>query len=76
MKVKKIQLCRPEIEVEFAKPIIGRLYFAFVYPRLIKVKRAKISIFVKSQIHKFGGTVYVRKVWFIVIPKIKVVKGK
>ena len=73
LKIKKIQFYRPEFEVELARPIIGRLYLAFVFPRLIKVKRIKYNMCVKSPIHEYAGTVYVRKVWLICIPKIKVV---
>lgn len=76
MKIKKIQLVRPEYEISFDRPFIGRLYLALWLPRLIKVKRAKFNIEIASPIHKYAGTVRTYRVWIIGIPKIKVVKSE
>lgn len=70
MKIKKFHLLRPEIEVESAKPVIGRLYLALNYPRLIKILPGKI----KCPLESFGGmagTVWMKKVYFIAIPKVR-----
>ena len=71
MKIKKLQVLRPEITVEYKRPILGRLYFVFaVLPRCIIVKREKINCVVCSKLLKDAGTVFIKKVWYIIIPKI------
>ena len=76
MNIKKLQVVRPEIEVEYQRPILGRLLtFFWVIPRLVKVKRVGFKIEIPSKLLKDAGTVYIHKVWFLVIPKIKAVKA-
>lgn len=71
MKIKKLQVLRPEITIEYENPILGRLYFVFVvFPRLLTVKRARVKIKFPSKIVKDAGIVFVRKVWYIIIPKL------
>ena len=79
MKVKKIRLIRPEVEVDFKRPFIGRIYFAFVaFPQLIKimVKPVKIKFNINPFFPDYAGIVRTYRVFFICIPKIKVVKSE
>jgi hypothetical protein len=73
MKIKKINLYRPEIEVKFNRPILARLYLVLVFYRFVMIKRLKLNIFITSKIMKNAGHVTIKKCWYIVIPKIKVV---
>lgn len=74
MKIKKIQIVRPEIEVEFIKPILSRLYFLTVLPKMFMVKKAKLNICIDSAlISGYARYVKTKKVWIVCIPKIKVV---
>ena len=70
MKMKKFSIVHPEIEIEFARPIIGRLYFALIYPMLIKIKRCRINVQIKSYNGGMAGTISVKNVYFIAIPKV------
>lgn len=70
MKTKKFFVVRPEIEVEYARPIIGRLYLALIYPMLIKIKRGRINTLIKSYHGGMAGIVKVINVYFIAIPKV------
>jgi hypothetical protein len=73
-KLKKLNLLRPEIEVEFSRPILGRLLLFFRFPSLCKIFKANICVNVAG---RFGlvdcGRMTLAKVWYICIPKIKVV---
>lgn len=62
MKIKKIRIVRPEITVEFKRPIIGRLYFLFMLPKMIMIEKVKLT---------FEPAVKPVKVYFIGIPKIR-----
>ena len=73
MKVNKVRIVRPEVDIEIIKPFIGKLYFAFVVlPQLIKVKRCKIKA--TLNLNEYSGTVYTFRIWIVFVPKIKVVK--
>lgn len=37
MKQKKFYVIRPEIEIEYIKPVLGRLYIMLNYWRFVKV---------------------------------------
>lgn len=37
MKIKKFYIIRPEIEIEYKRPILGRLYLILNYWRFIKI---------------------------------------
>ncbi len=63
MKIKRIRIVRPEVQIEFKRPILGRLYFLFILPKMIKVVKRKLI---------FKPAVKPVKVYFIGIPKIKV----
>lgn len=67
-KIKKLNLLRPEIEVEISRPILGRLLLLVHIPKLIKRVRVECVIF---------NTKYrampVQYIDYLVIPKIKVV---
>lgn len=77
MKVKKIHLIIPEFEIEFVgNPLKCWFLLASAYPRMIKIRKGKFDIDIKSPIHKYAGTVYKFNVWFVCIPKIKVVKSE
>ena len=56
MKIKKLYIIRPEIEIEYIKhPLLGRLYILFNYWRFIKIG---------------FYWVYVYKVYYITFPRI------
>jgi hypothetical protein len=44
MKIKRFQLVRPEVNIEFVKPILGRLYFLSILPKMIIVKKTKVCV--------------------------------
>ena len=69
MKIKRFQIVRPEIEVESTKPIISRLYLALIYPTLIKVRPCNLQYTIKHY-GGMAGTVWMKKVYIIGIPKI------
>ena len=73
MKIKKVWLNIPEIEVQCNRPILLRIYLAFVFYRFVKIKRIKLNINISSKIMKNAGHVTIKKIWCISIPKIKVV---
>jgi len=71
MKVKRIRIIRPKVEVCFKKPILGRLYFLSVLPRMIMVKKAKRNV---GGYRMPGGEFVNMKpitFYFICIPKIE-----
>ena len=74
MKIKKITLLRPEIEVEFYKPFFSWCYFIFAYFRFVKVFKMKYRYDVCSKLMKDAGHVYFKTVWFICIPKFQIKK--
>lgn len=67
MKQKRIQVVRPEINIEIIKPVIGWLYFFTILPKLIMVKKLNLAIFDKN--HK---TFNLKTMYVVCIPKIKV----
>ena len=73
-KLKKLNLYRPEFEIGTNRPVLGRLILFASLPFLCKVFRQDVCI---NLVRKFGhldcGTVTIKKMWFICIPKIKVV---
>lgn len=74
LKIKKIQIVRPEIEVGFKKPFLSRLYFLTILPKLFIVKKGKLNIYVNSTLLPgHAGHMKIQNVWFIGIPKIKIV---
>lgn len=76
MKNKKIQIARPEIEVEFEKPILSRLYFLTILPKMFMVKKVTLNVCINSKLLPgYAGHVKVIKGWLVCIPKIKVVDG-
>ena len=73
--MKKLNLHRPEIEIETDRPFLGRLILFVRMPFMCKVFRQNLCVnMVKKVGHLDCGTVTIGKVWYIVIPKIKVVK--
>ena len=68
-KLKKLNLLRPEIEVELSRPILGRLWLLVHLPKLIKRVRVECVFFNKMKYK----TVPVQYINYLVIPKIKVV---
>lgn len=41
-KLKKLYFIRPEIEIEYIRPVLGRLYIILNYWRFIKIGRCQI----------------------------------
>ena len=74
MKIEKIMLLRPEIEVELRKPFFGWCYFILYIFRFVKVFRLKYRIDICSKLLKDAGHVYFRTAWFICIPKFQIKK--
>ena len=73
LKIKRIRIVRPEVQVEFKRPILGRFYFLFMLPKLFVVKKAKINVLFDSKLlPEYAGYVKIIKMWFVGIPKIKV----
>ena len=58
-KIKKFRIVRIEMTLEFVRPILGRLLFIFVLPRLIKI--------VKVDLRKIGIQ---KNVYCLCVPKI------
>lgn len=73
-KLKKLNLLRPEIEVEISRPVLGRLWLFLRFFSFCKVIRATIGVKVEGRIcFADCGSVTLKKVLYICIPKIKVV---
>ena len=72
MKIKRVRIIRPEVEVVFKKPILGRIYFLSVLPRMIKVIKKKMNV--GGYMLPDGKFVNMKPItfYFIGIPKIKV----
>ena len=66
MKAKKIHITRPEIEVKFERPILGRLQFFKFIPKLYTIKKVKVSGIFSKKDAVFEKTLYV-----VTIPKIR-----
>lgn len=70
MKAKKIHIVRPEIEVKFERPILGRLQFISLIPKIYTIKRVKVNIGgiinQYEKVHEKTMHIYV-----ITIPKIR-----
>ena len=43
-KIKKIQIFKIPVDVEYKRPVLGRLYWAFVKIRLIKFIKFNITM--------------------------------
>ena len=71
LKIKRFHIVRPEVEVSFEKPILGRLYFLFVLPRMFKVIKKKMNV--GGYKLPDGNFVNMKPItfYFIGIPKIK-----
>lgn len=67
MKMKKIQILRPEIDVVFCKPFLGCIFFVVWALTFIKVGK------IKYQYKVLSTHIYNKTVWYICIPKFKVV---
>lgn len=49
-KIKKFQIIRVPVEVEYFKPIFGRLFGVYVWLKSIRLKKIKLTIFVEKKI--------------------------
>ena len=67
-KLKKISLVRPEIEVEFVRPILGRFKLLIHLPHFVKLVKIPLQIYTKGYKATTLKTIYV-----LAVPKIKVV---
>jgi hypothetical protein len=67
-KINKIGILRPEIKVEYIKPIIGRLYAFCAWLRCIRLLKMHIG-YLGS-----GGSVGV-KCYRLIIPKFRIKKA-
>lgn len=70
MKAKKIHIVRPEIEVKFERPILGRLQFIGLIPKLYTIKRVKVNIggIINQHQKVYEKTMYI---YVVTIPKIR-----
>ena len=59
-KIKRIRVLRVGLNVEFVRPVVGRLLFIFAFLRVIKV--------IKIDLKEYGIP---KKVYCICIPKIR-----
>lgn len=73
MKIKKIALIRPEIEVETSKPLLGWCYIIFNYFRFVKFFKMKVRFVIWSKLLKDAGHIYTKPMWFVSIPKFQVI---
>lgn len=69
-KIKKFQIVRVPVEIEYIKPVLGRLYAAWAWVRCVKFAKTKIHfhIFNKSYAKKEIGAA---QVYLLAIPKFK-----
>lgn len=75
MKIKKINIVRPEVEVEFHKGFVSWCYFVFAYFRFVRIFRMKYNISVYLKLMKNAAHVHFKTLWFICIPKVQIKKG-
>ena len=72
-KLKNFVFYRPVIEVQYVKPILGRIYLAFQFYRFVKFGVYKYNVYISSKLSGNAGFVCVKKMRYLAIPKIKVV---
>ena len=76
MKLPKIKIVCPGIEVELQRPIIGRLYALIKYPAFCMVRKIKFKIIIPSKIApRYAGHIIWHRMWVICLPKMKFTKG-
>lgn len=73
MKIKKVQLIRPEFEVEVIRPVVGRIYLFFKFLTLCKVFKQRVQIVFAPYVPKDVKVYKCEDIYYISIPKIKVV---
>ncbi|MCF0106934.1 MAG: hypothetical protein HUJ53_09240 [Holdemanella sp.] len=66
MKIKKVEIVRPEMNVEFERPILGRLYFITCIARLFSVATMNLQIYDMEY-----NAVKLKKIYCIGIPKLR-----
>lgn len=71
--MRKIQILRPEIDVVFHKPFLCCIFFAVWALTFIRVGKIKYQYKVRSTFRDNAGHIYNKTVWYICIPKFKVV---
>ena len=69
MKIKRFQVLRPVIEVEYIRPIIGRLYLMLSIPRMVKITKQKLKCVIKSA-NGMYETASMFNVYYLCIPDI------
>lgn len=67
-KLKKLSLVRPEIEVEFKQPILGRLWLIVHFPSMIRLVKMPLQMFTMG----YQETT-LKVIYFLAVPKFKVV---
>lgn len=65
MKIKKFRVYRPEIQVKFKKPILGRLYFLANWPNFVKLASYQL------QIATSDGQKQLKKIYILIWPKFE-----
>lgn len=65
MKIKKFRAYRPEIQVEFKKPILGRLYLLANWPKFVKLESCQL------QIAMTDDTKQLKKIYILIWPKFE-----
>ncbi len=68
-KINRIGILRPEIKVEYIKPIIGRLYAFYAWLRCIRLLKMHIGYDLGAD-----GSVGV-KCYRLIIPKFRITKA-
>lgn len=63
MKIKRFRIYRPEIEAEFKRPILGRIYFLLSWPRFVILAKCQLVI------NTAAGQKPFKKIYTLVIPK-------
>lgn len=69
MKIKKFRTYRPEIQVEFPKPILGRLYFLAHWPRFARLAKCQLMIATPD------GPKPLKRIYILIWPKFKFSAG-
>lgn len=65
MKIKRFRTYRPEIQVEFKKPLLGRLYFLTQWPRFVKLASCQVMIATPD------GQKPLKRIYVLVWPKFE-----
>ncbi|HRC81344.1 MAG TPA: hypothetical protein PLF27_08150 [Sedimentibacter sp.] len=68
-KMKKFRVVRVPIEVEYVRPILGRVYALFVWLRCIKVFKFRICLSPYAKLHNMN--IRLTKTYMLAVPKFE-----